>query len=372
MPLLAQVFLNWVRLVQVLFLSPGQSAIRRVKQRCSSMVTSISPYLRYLVLSVLVLQTSFLVLILRYSRTHSNGEQYTATTVVFLTECLKYILCLVLLLWQKDGSVSGMVHDFRNEIILRPLDTIMLAIPASLYTLQNNLLILALTNLDAATYQVTYQLKILTTAGFSVMLLGKQLDSRQWVSLLLLMGGVALVQMPSSSSTLSLQNQQDKMIGFISVLTACFSSGFAGVFYEKLVKQSSQPSVIIRNLQLGIFSLLFSSFAMLYYNSSEIFSLGMFYGYTKPVIAVICLQACGGLVVAATIKYADNILKGFATSISIIVSTLCSWFVLEDLQPGSQFMAGTSIVLSASLLYGLPLPDMCRRTQNTRKPLISV
>merc|ERR1711892_476278 len=72
------------------------------------------------------------------------------------------------------------------------------------------------------------------------------------------------------------------------------------------------------------------------------------------------------------IKYADNILKGFATSISIIVSTLCSWFVLEDLQPGTQFMAGTSIVLSASLLYGLPLPDMCRRTQNTRKPLISV
>jgi UDP-sugar transporter A1/2/3 len=31
-----------------------------------------------------------------------------------------------------------------------------LAVPASLYTLQNNLLILALTNLDAATYQVHF------------------------------------------------------------------------------------------------------------------------------------------------------------------------------------------------------------------------
>ena len=74
--------------------------------------------------------------------------------------------------------------------------------------------------------------------------------------------------------------------------------------------------------------------------------------------------------IAATIKYADNILKGFATSISIIVSTLCSWFVLEDLQPGSQFLLGTSIVLAASILYGVPLPDMCRRGH--RKQLITV
>lgn len=370
---LSQVFLNWLSSVQVLFLSPGQSGHRGNRKQESRMITGISPYLRYLVLSVLVLQTSFLVLILRYSRTHSNGEPYTPTTVVFLTECLKYFLCLVIMLWQKNGSVLAMVHDFRHEIILRPKDTIMLAIPASLYTLQNNLLILALTNLDAATYQVTYQLKILTTAGFSVLLLGKQLDGKQWIALLLLMGGVALVQMPSTSSNLTSERQQDQMIGFVAVLTACFSSGFAGVFYEKLVKQSSQPSVIIRNLQLGIFSLIFSSFAMLYYNSSEIFSLGMFYGYTKPVVAVICLQACGGLVVAATIKYADNILKGFATSISIIVSTICSWFVLEDLQPGSQFLAGTSIVLSASLLYGLPLQEMCRRKKPSgKKTLISV
>jgi len=67
----------------------------------------------------------------------------------------------------------------------------------------------------------------------------------------------------------------------------------------------------------------------------------------------------GGLLIAAIIKYADNILKGFATSISIIVSTLCSWYVLEDLTPGPYFMVGTSIVMGASLLYGLPLSQLC-------------
>ncbi len=37
--------------------------------------------------------------------------------------------------------------------------------------------------------------------------------------------------------------------------------------------------------------------------------------------------------IAAVIKYADNILKGFATSLSIILSTFISYFWLEDFEP---------------------------------------
>jgi len=317
----------------------------------------MSKYLRTLVLVVLVLQTSMTVLFLRYSRTHSKGQPFIPTTVVFMTECLKYVLCLLILVTSNSGSFFKSVILYRDEIILRPRETFMLAVPACLYTMQNNLLILALSNLDAATYQVTYQLKILTTAGFSVILLKKQLQSRQWLALLKLMIGVALVQIPGSET--GGNDSQNKFLGFCAVLIACFSSGYAGVFYEKLVKQSNQTSIIIRNLQLGVFSLLFSFTGMVYYSSAEIFQHGIFYGYTPVVVTIISLQSVGGLVVAATIKYADNILKGFATSISIIVSMMCSWFVLEDLTPGPYFLLGTCIVMSASVLYGLPLSELC-------------
>jgi len=275
--------------------------------------------------------------------------------MVFFTEVGKYLLSLTLLGVQ--AGPLGMCSEFTRQVVKKPRETILLAIPASLYVLQNNLLILALTNLDAGTYQVTYQLKILTTAGCSVLLLGRRLTPRQWVSLLVLVAGVVLVQSPNKVANDLAPKQQDSLTGLVAVLVACCSSGFAGVFYERLVKQSCQTSMVIRNLQLGLFSLLFSCTTMLTCNWTDIQKLGIFYGYTSSVVAVICLQAFGGLVVAATIKYADNILKGFATSVSIIVSGLVSWLLLDDLSPGPAFMAGACLVLAASLLYSLPNPQ---------------
>jgi solute carrier family 35 (UDP-sugar transporter), member A1/2/3 len=80
-----------------------------------------------------------------------------------------------------------------EEIVRKPYETSKLAIPSSLYAIQSNLLFIALTYLNAATYQVTYQLKILTTALCSVLLLGKTIERHQWFSLLMLTVGVALV-----------------------------------------------------------------------------------------------------------------------------------------------------------------------------------
>ena len=118
-----------------------------------------------------------------------------------------------------------------------------------------------------------------------------------------------------------------------------------------------------RNLQLGLFSLLFSLATMLTYNWRELLLLGPLHGYTPAVVAVISLQACGGLVVAATVKYADSILKGFATSVSILVCGVVSW-LLEDLSPGPLFLLGSALVLTASLLYSLPRPAKPRGAMN--------
>ena len=57
-----------------------------------------------------------------------------------------------------------------------------------------------------------------------------------------------------------------------------------------------------------------------------------FSGYNKYVWGVITLQAAGGLIVAVVVKYADNVMKGFATSISIIISAVLSYIMWHDVK----------------------------------------
>lgn len=51
-------------------------------------------------------------------------------------------------------SMRALNSILRQEILNKPVETLKLAIPSGIYTLQNNLLYVALSNLDAATYQV--------------------------------------------------------------------------------------------------------------------------------------------------------------------------------------------------------------------------
>ena len=81
-----------------------------------------------------------------------------------------------------------------EEIIKKPVDTIKVAVPAFIYTVQNNLLYVSISNLPAAVFQVSYQMKILTTAMFSITMLGKKISKTQWMALLVLFVGVAIVQ----------------------------------------------------------------------------------------------------------------------------------------------------------------------------------
>ncbi|KAL9951361.1 hypothetical protein ACROYT_G044012 [Oculina patagonica] len=318
----------------------------------------ISLSLKHVCLGVLVIQTSSLVLTMRYSRTaHNEGDPvYIASTAVVFAEIFKILACVVVLFHGSGYRWSVFVGQLRDENWNKPWETLKLAVPSGLYTIQNNLLYVALSNLDAATYQVTYQLKILTTALFSVCMLHKKLGILKWISLLLLMLGVTLVQwhpdVPKENSSKK-DSVSGKFVGLVAVLTACCSSGFAGVYFEKILK-GTKASIWMRNIQLGSFGVIFGLIAVFVNDGNAVESNGFLQGYNRVTWIVISLQAFGGLVVAAVVKYADNILKGFATSVSIVVSSLVSFYFLGDFKPTNFFFLGTCGVLAATFLYGMP------------------
>ena len=107
----------------------------------------------------------------------------------------------------------------------------------------------------------------------------------------------------------------------------------------------------LRNVQLGMYGIVIGLIGMWVKDGRKIQESGFFTGYTTLVWFVVCNQAFGGLLVAVVVKYADNILKGFATSLAIIISCFVSVFFFS-FQLNLQFIFGAGLVISAVYLYG--------------------
>ncbi|AEO63848.1 uncharacterized protein THITE_2109446 [Thermothielavioides terrestris NRRL 8126] len=372
-------------------------------------------------LLTLMLQNSVLILIMHYSRIMRppGDHRYFASTAVLLNEIIKLAISLTLSMHEVSRSlapqtpVAVLFEQIYNSVFSG--DSWKLAIPAVLYTLENNLQYVALSNLDAVQFQVLYQLKILTTAAFMILLLGRTLGARRWLALIILTVGVSVVSLPSSGSkerTLDIHDFSDhffprsvhelgqmagdvaeaageatkrgldglvneltrrsatyegiaddldgspKMnysVGLTAVLVAAVVSGLTGVYFEKLLKDSSSPvSVWTRNIQLSFYSLFPALIVGVIINDGEeIAKHGFFDGYNGIVWTAIVFQAIGGLLSSLCINYADNIAKNFATSISIVISFLFS-VVFFDFQVSLSFVLGTALVLAATYLYSLP------------------
>jgi len=326
-----------------------------------------------------------------------GGRKYLPSTAVLASEVIKFTISLTMALYELQSKLHNAPATTLFSDLLQAVftgDSWKMAIPALLYSLQNSLQYIAASNLDASTLQITYQLKILTTALFSVLLLRRKLTGRKWLSLFMLAIGVTLVQVPLSAFTsdstapsgydssswftqsfdklfggntgkalnkrsatyqgidedYKLYNPRlNSTIGLLAVLVACATSGLAGVYFEMVLKDGTPPSssqsqlqlgarssptgVWIRNTQLSFYSLFPALFIGVIFNDGEeIAKHGFLAGYNWVVITVVLLQAFGGILVSLVIKYADNIAKNFATSIGIIISFVIS-FLFLDLEP---------------------------------------
>ena len=198
--------------------------------------------LRYGSLAFLVAQDTALVLLMRYSRSHATGDMYLASTAVCCMEVLKLLVCVgMLYAGEGRGSLSGLIGVFRREFLEKPNEVLRLAVPSFLYLLQNNLLYFALSNLRATPYKVTYNLKILTSALFSVTMLGQKLSKRKWLSLIALFVGVTVVQSDNHKSDSDAPHPETGLgyqtLGFLAVVAAAFTSGFCGVYQQRSCRQ---------------------------------------------------------------------------------------------------------------------------------------
>jgi UDP-galactose transporter len=125
-------------------------------------------------------------------------------------------------------------------------------------------------------------------------------------------------------------------LGVTSILIAAAVSGLTSVYFEKILKDSGATvSIWVRNTQMAFYSLLAALIGgVLWQDGAEIAVHGFFEGYNWVVWTAVLLQTFGGIVASLVIRDTDNIVKTFATSISIVISFLISVYLFDDFSFG--------------------------------------
>lgn len=317
-----------------------------------SLATTPSLARKSVALVVLTLQNTALLLLTKFSFFRETSP-YLPSTVIVCAELLKLVASFLLTVYSGSfGSLSRAIHDLCHSATR-------LALPSVLYYVQNSLLFEGVRLLSPMVYIVCSQTKILTSAAFSVLLLDVHLGWQQYASFVLLMCGMILVQQSEAALPDSERRTSDSSSqGLFITLTATVISGFTGAYIEKLYKGAGngrQHSIWLRNTQLACFSLPVAFLGAFWRDGDTIRELGFFQGYDDVVLMIICLQALGGLVVAAVMRYASNILKCFAVSVSICMCTIATFLVdidgTRDVRKVGVLIPGLILVIVSTFLY---------------------
>ena len=147
------------------FLNIGTAVMEMVKfVSCMAVILSQKKSVWLFIRNLQVSWSTFCTCICYSSRIKVFCEHFYFS--YYLSIIKKYILHFVFICvfvcvneWMNVSFITllMLVLHFKDEVFSQPLEILKLSVPSFLYTVQNNLLYYALSHLDAATFQVGYQ-----------------------------------------------------------------------------------------------------------------------------------------------------------------------------------------------------------------------
>ena len=292
------------------------------------------------VLIILSLQNSLYTLLRRYSL-GVRKEEYSKYELLLVGEIIKLIFSAWMIQrglassaesnssaspTSQNQQLSTSHQDISSRLLYLLRTSSKMIGLALIYGVMNILSLVALRNIGAGLFTIFAQTKILTTATFSTALLRRRYSWTQWRALAALSLGVLVFSEPEWRAAMtgdatdeggSSSSSSGTIIGLAAVLTEVTLSGFASIYFEKVIKTDPlQLSIWERNFQLALGSVpVYVAFIL---TSGDSFLRG--WSFLAALVAT--LGAAGGLLVALSIKYGDAILKTLATTAAIVLSSV--------------------------------------------------
>jgi len=293
-----------------------------------------------MVLAVLCLQNSLFTVLRRYSQGVLR-EVYSKHELLLVAEVIKIAYSA----WMISGNLpeGTSLPDRLRYLVETSRKMFVLAL---IYGTMNILSFVSLRNISAGMFTIFAQCKILTTATFSSIVLERKYSWTKWRALIALMLGVLLFSEPiwGDPEKRKMVSDGNVFIGTAAVLIEVTLSGFASIYFEKVIKTDPlQLNIWERNFQLALGSF---PVYLAFIAAEGGGQAGLFGGWSWMAFMLACLGAAGGLLVALSIKYGDSILKTLATTGAIILSSLLDHFFLGGPLTPSMMIAGAQVIIA--------------------------
>jgi len=209
----------------------------------------------------------------------------------------------------------------------------------------------------------------------SKLILGTEINKKQYLYLVLLIFGIVIVQSQQEGQPAHISDapRESILLGMTAVFLASLTSATAGVVLEKIFKMSTSSNTAIvhtiwsRNIQMSLISIPVAVVVVYFQDSERLVGGTFFEGYDAVVWFVVVLQATGGILIAYVMKFSSNILKCLAIATSICCVAVYSVFSGE-LELTTYLVMGVFLVCTSVGGYSISTKRVSpEKTEDLRK-----
>lgn len=306
-------------------------------------------------------------------RAKENHVMFNSTSAVLMQALLKLVLATGMFCVVDQGSIAS----FLTAVRVRPKDEqsltsspslfVLYLIPAGLYALYDILSYINLQRMDATTYFLLLQFRLVLTAVLHQYMFSKKLLSHQWMALGITTLG-CLVKTLGDTQAFSSSPEDTStslsLTSYLLLLLQIVASTTAGVYNERLLKGQAQVSINVQNMIMYLDSIVVLLVVLMTGVTGKTLSSAVADLPTLlslEVLPMILIMSCVGVVTSLFLKWLDSVRKALASALELVCLPLFSMLLFHTQVTGHLVLA-VALVSSGTYLYSQPV---VRRTTSS-------
>lgn len=299
----------------------------------------------------LITLSSARVLLLVASRGEAGHYAYNPSFAILLTELIKLVGTFSLRTWLRWAEPDAPRDSVEGGFVASWLPY---SLPSLCYTASVNLEFYALETLDAPTSQVLASLRVIYTAAMAHFFLGRALNWRQALGVVVIVAGVAV-----SEGMKGLQVARDpnhnpvegfSVLGCVAMMAAGVISALAGAIITRLLARDLEVSIHERNLKLYMFGVLFNLISSVAREGRGLWDKGPFHGFDAMVWLIVVIGAASGILISVALRHSGLLQEVFASVITTCIVGAFS-FLFEGFKVTWQWVAGVATIAVGFFVY---------------------